>query len=270
MARPAVLALALAAGGASAQCAFEFPDAFVRYDLTPFAGRVYQWNDAPNPFTYKWQFCDFMSGYFCGAAMDRTSSMRAASATGVCLQSLGRAINASARPLGADPSAGIALTYSGGALCGASGEPQYTTFEIACAPAITDPAHVVISGVAQSEDGCGVIVSLQASVGCGAVMTRVVQSLGVGWIVFASVLSAASLYFGVGALYKRRAYGARGLEAIPHIDFFRAAGGKLAAVVPSWRWSGHSRLAATDDYAVGGDYTLAEEGGSSGGSALHL
>lgn len=52
-------------------------------------------------------------------------------------------------------------------------------------------------------------------------MPSATRSAGVGWHFVGFVVGVLGLYFGLGVAYNVRRNGAKGLEALPHLDMWR-------------------------------------------------
>jgi hypothetical protein len=265
-------AAAAAAGGprgAAAACLYVSDN--TEYDLSPLAATpFFTYSEAAQSFRFA--LCADVAGTTCGGGAP--SSSFAFSANIPCFKSYGRAMNATWRPLGEDPAAGIALTYGGGPVCGQFGAPTYTTWQLACDKTV--PAGS-LAGLAldKSVDGCSLTYSARTASACGSPHVTVLSSLGAGWIGLLSALGAAGVYLGAGVAYNRRVHGASGIEAIPNIDTWRkvgrtlAAGGAAAAgFLTCGRLGGggggYDRAGGLS--AGGGDYVLTEDDG--GATAL--
>ena len=260
---PYVCALPAASSPAPIPCAFSFPEAFVSFDLSPISAVAFTLPaSVTDTFAYKLQFCGLLSGYPCPPTMEPSSAFRA-NAEGGCQQSFGRANNATARLLG--DGTGVAVTYQSDEVCsgGSAGvaETYWTTVNVLCDASLTGPDSLKIIERTDSPDasGCGIIFKVASAAGCGIQLTRLVQPLGAGWIVFSCVVGLGAVYLGGGVLYKRRTLGARGLEAVPHIGLWRAM--FHAVTCGQWRggWGGGSV-----DYSslADGDKAGAEDAGT--------
>ena len=139
------------------------------------------------------------------------------------MKNYGSYTQSSWRSLGVDPSQGIEITYSGNGLslgsCGSQLLSTQTVFAISCAPQLSVP--LVVDSLALSDNGCTATYSIRSPAGCGIVSTTIIYPLGVGWIVFISVICLISAYLGFGMMYNRYRYGSKGLESVPHISFWR-------------------------------------------------
>lgn len=216
----AVAPLQLPAGTSPAPipCTFSFADAYIAFDLSSLKGAPFSYSDGSGLFTYSFQFCGLLDKYYCGTSP--TSSFRALD--GACQQDFGRANNATAALLGEGK--GLRLTYRSASVCpsGPSPEQYYTTFDLTCDPTAVGPNNFNITSRSDPVDGygCGVIFEAVTAAACGKLIAT--RPLGVGWIVFCTVLAIVVTYIVGGIAYKRRAFGARGLESLPNVAFWRA------------------------------------------------
>ena len=219
-------------------CIFTFgAPTYLRFDLTPISGATNTFTPTNGTFSslpFSFRFCAPVPGVECPGPLP-SSSMRVDSASGTCLQSYGVSTAASALSL-AD-GGGLELTYRGGP-AGA-----FSTFTLRCDAGLA-AGLVEVESLDASLDGSGVAYVARAAAACG-VEARPPPPLGVGWIAFIALALAAVAYFGGGALYNRRASGARGLEAVPHIRWLRAAWARVAG-------SGGGEDAEAQYAAVGG------------------
>lgn len=243
----------LAAGAALSAfpCTFTFPEAFVTYDLSSLSAQVAPWTDGT--FSAAFSFCQNLPDVYCGSGLVRSASSFGLSGQQTCSQSYGSAASASATLLARATAVtgGISLLYPTGEQCGPTqGETYSTILNLECAPGA--PLTVVSRTLAPSGDGCGVVVELRADAGCGALVRGAPppRPLNGGIVAFLVVLGLGALYCGGGAVYKRRVLGARGLESLPNIDFWRSAADALRRGVA---WVTCGRLGAgadePDDYA---------------------
>ena len=177
------------------------------------------------------------AGYYLGFCADFSrfcsggySSSFVVNAQGRCVRSYGAASDTQFKPLlESDPSAGVVVTYPSGDRCPYFPlTDAYTVVSLACVPG--DPsllpqgaATLFVDSVVEdfSSGACLLSVSARSPAACGFVVTTVVTPLGVGWIVFLAATALVALYLGAGVAYKRHRYGARGLESLPNIDFWR-------------------------------------------------
>lgn len=170
------------------------------------------------------------------------------------VMSYGSAANVQARLL---PSNGISVTYTDPATqCyAASGKPSYTTFSIFCDPQAGDKDVTV----APPTPDCGLQITIRTRT-CPTTTTagearssRPVRGLGVGWIVLIFLVIGVTFYVVAGCAYNRFKRGARGIEAMPHIAFWR----RVYARVTCQRFAGPAYRLPADE--GGGDYLTAED-----------
>jgi hypothetical protein len=170
---------------------------------------------------FGFSFCSTLD-FYCDAPVS-TSSFLKDSVTGYCFKNFGSYMQTTWRSKGSDPRLGIELTYSGKGLvlgtCGDLYSSTSTVFDISCSPQLG--ALLVVDSLSVSEDGCKATYSIRSPAGCGLVSTRIIYPLRIGWIVFISIICIISVYIVFGILYKRYRYGARGIESIPNIQFWR-------------------------------------------------
>ena len=217
----------------SSSCVFISPSDGWTYDLSalaqPPAAPYYASNtgDKSDPQTYGFNFCGDLDSRF-GCVPAPTASF-SATAKG-CSRNFGTTTATTWRPLAADPAAGITLVYSGGSSCGSQFPTiSSTTFNIACSAPLPAGAPLVVDALLVSSDGCSLTYSLRSPSGCVSITTRIVNPLGVGWILVLCVLGLLFIYCAGGVAYKRRTFGARGLESLPNIDMWRRLLALLAA-----------------------------------------
>ena len=210
-----------AARGVLSPCAWSFPDAFVRYDLSAVGDAAIAFTDAAGLFTSQLALCAVLPGVSCGAAQKTSSSKALAAYPASCLQSFGVAPAANASLLAEAPTGGLVLTLRG-AQCGTSSAgAYYSTVRALCVPGASPPRAVARD---EAADGCGVVWQLEGAAFCGIPLTVVLpRPFPVGGVVALALLGALAAYCGGGALVKRHTRGARGLEALPHIETLRAA-----------------------------------------------
>ena len=197
-----------------------------QYDLSALAAKPYFDYQEPAQ-TFRFAFCHTVDGFYCSG--DTTSSFALGSPS-PCFRSYGKALNATWRPLSEDPTQGISLTYSGGLACNEFGLTRYTILNIACDNSVANNM-VAIDYLDKSGDGCGITYTMRSSAGCGTVHITILQSLGLGWIIFISFMVLFTLYIGIGIIYKRKKYGTSGIESIPNITFWRKVGGILFIMI---------------------------------------
>ncbi len=193
-----------------------------QYDLSGLASKPYFDFTEPAQ-TFRFAFCKTVDGFLCSG--DTTSSFAIGSSS-PCFRSYGKAINATWRPVFEDPTQGVSLTYSGGLACNEFGLSRYTIFNIGCDKTVPDNM-VMVDNLDKSGDGCGITYTMRSSAGCGTVHVTILQSLGLGWIIFLSFIGSTTIYLGIGIMYNRRKYGKSGIESIPNINFWRQLGSVL-------------------------------------------
>jgi hypothetical protein len=255
-------------------CVFAF-DGGLSYDLSSLADYSSQArspkglpflannSDATDPLTYAFAFCsDLNYGVRCG--LSASFSLRA----GVgCVRNFGTSApaTAAAAPLTERRTDGLSLTYGGGtSACGGQfGQGATTTFHIACASLAGAAGGaaaqlVAVDSLAVADNNCRLTYELRSPAGCGLVTPTVSDPVRTFALVFAGVIGALALYLAGGIAYKRRALGARGLEAVPHIDFWRRCWSACGA----WRRGGVDYRRAGEggeDGAIDVDYALYSE-----------
>ena len=233
-------------------CSFSFPDAFVAYDLSSLSSQIASWTDGT--FSASFSFCQNIPNVYCGSGLVRSSSSFGLSGQETCSQSYGSSASATATLLARATAVtgGISLLYPTGEQCGPTqGETYNTILNLECAPGA--PLTVVSRSTSPSSpDDCEIVVELRADAGCGALVRGAAppRPLNGGIVAFLVVLGLGALYCGGGALYKRRVLGARGLESLPNIEFWRSAAEVVRKAVA---WLTCGRLGAyaeePDDYA---------------------
>jgi hypothetical protein len=190
---------------------------------------------------YLYSFCSNVPGYTCQG--NASASLVQQGGGNTCNQGFGQAETARLTPM-ADPESGFVLEISGGSLCSSAGNPvvPFSVFNVACAPGQT-----AVIGSSLTATSCSVVYNLRAAAGCPAYKSNVLRKLGVGWIVFLAALVGVALYLTVGIIYKRRVYGASGIEAIPNIDTWRAVGRAVSCGRKSAAGDGDVYVQAMDD-----------------------
>ena len=242
----------------AAPCTFSFgAPYYLSFDLSPLRGVQLPYSPTSGylaGLNYVFSLCATLQNVSpCGKPPNQTSdvsSMQTDAAGGsTCLQSYGVATAVEASVL-AD-GGGLLLTYSA---AGSQPDAPFTNFAITCDPSLP-PGQLAIDSLtpAPLPDGSNLAYALRAAAGCGASVPRVVAPLGWGWVAFLALAGAAVAYMGGGTLYNRRARGARGLEAVPHIEGMRAGWGWVQGKL----WGGQA----------GGDYenVMGSEEGELGG-----
>ena len=168
---------------------------------------------------YSFQFCGALSPSIAsGSCVTDPASSSVSLYPGGCLQAYGSSEIATATP----SKDGLVLKYTGKDQCaGKEGEPYYTQVNLRCDPQVT-AGTVVFDNLVPSDTGCGLIYSGSSPAGCGADITVVLHPIGIVASVLTGLGAFMVLYFVLGTLWNRKTKGARGLEAVPHISFFRA------------------------------------------------
>lgn len=258
-------ALACAAAQTPYQpCVFYDPDSGVQFDLSSLAQTPYFDYSLGPAKPFRFTFCKYIDNFYCGDNDPTSTSALNNNGLG-CFKSYGKAENASWRPLsGDDETAGISLVYNGGPSCDIFGTSSWTTFNLGCDKSMN---ALNIVNLVTSEDGCGLTYTLTHAAGCGVYKKTILDTLGVGWIVFLVFLTIALVYVGGGMLYKRRKYGSSGFESIPNIELWRKVWGYAVAgvtlVVDALPCSclGRGKYART----TGDEYHLSVDGEADGG-----
>lgn len=260
--------------GAPAPCVFSF-DGGLSYDLSALAdyssqarvpkGAPFFANSsaAADPLAYAFAFCtDLTYSVRCGPS----ASFSLPKGGVGCVRSFGRSAPATAvaAPLTERRTDGLSLTYGGGtSACGGQfGQGAVTTFHIACASLAGAAGGaaaqlVAVDSLAVTDNNCRLTYELRSPAGCGIVTPTVSDPVRTFALVFAGVVGALALYLAGGIAYKRRVFGARGLEAVPHIAFWRRCYSACA-----WRRGGVDYRPAGEggeDGSVDVDYALYSE-----------
>ncbi|KAA0149408.1 hypothetical protein FNF29_05961 [Cafeteria roenbergensis] len=220
----AVLAATLLSA-AAADCVFDLESENVKFDLTKL-GEAGPFSQDVGVLRYFFAACTPLE-MTCG---DSATNLMAAMASKVnptkCLTAYGSNAATSVSLLG-EASAGIQVQYKGGNNCASSPSVvSSTTLDVQCdKDGAVEPHNVVV--LSGSED-CGFHVQFKSSAGCpikvdaGEVMSPLAIAL-------VTVAVATVLYLGCGWTYNVCARGASGMEALPHIDFWRGVCGRVAA-----------------------------------------
>lgn len=234
-------------------CTFWFPDVAQQFDLSPIR------NYAPVNGTYQkkivlsnylWTICGAISGLQCPPDNDPTSSAQLGSGSTKCSMSYGDGSDSGtlqASLLSSDPSQGIMLTMSGGSPCDQNGRAAFTQITFNCKPTAAY-SPIEYSGQPNT-DSCGVYYSINTPAACPKERILTVKGIGGGWIAFLVILSLLLAYLLGGFFYKKYKFGSSGIEAIPHIDFWRATFHKIVRFVTCGRYGGAYDKAATADGA---------------------
>ena len=225
MAAPPPQCTAIASTAPPTPCVYAFgAPTYLRFDLTPLAA-AYLSCTLPDEPTLKYllALCASLPASVTGTC-GPSSSIQALNGSGACLGAFGAAASANATVL----EHGLALAYASAQQCGAGGAPYATALALTCAPELP-PGALLVDALAPSAEGsgCGLQYSARTAAACGVVVARVVAPLGTAAAVLLALGGALVLYVVGGTLYNRRARGARGLEAVPHIGALRAAAARV-------------------------------------------
>ena len=248
-------------------CSFSSAEVGLTYDLSPVRGVAYTTSRSGGE--YSFVLCAALPSACSGAAASAAQLDPLSPGGTGCLASLGAASQAEAVPFAPNASLGVKLTYFGGAACGPPPGAFSTVFSLACDTALAPGVLAVDAVVPPDLGACELLVSARAAAACPTPYVPLLRGLGAGYIALAAAVAAAVLYCGGGAAI-RRARGAQGVEALPHIGTLRACsraccGGGGAKYV----------IASSSDEAGGGDYAamLPGDGAAAGGGvdarALH-
>jgi hypothetical protein len=206
------------------------------------------------PLTYLFSFCGNVPGSECGVNKTAAPALRRQPGSAQCDTAFGQLASVKLSTL-ANPDDGFYLEYNNGPPCPGVADPgpTFSQFTVQCAPG--QPGRVL--GI-PTINQCSVQFVLESQAGCPVHITNILRTLGVGWIVFLAALVCAVLYLAVGILYKRRKYGASGIEAVPNIDLWRSVGNRVAAVATC----GRKRVGADGDVyvqAADGEYAYSDK-----------
>jgi len=232
------------------------------YDLSLVGGVAYTTSRSGGE--YSFALCAALPSACSGAAASAAQLDPLSPGGTGCLASLGAASQAEAVPFAPNASLGVKLTYFGGAACGPPPGAFSTVFSLACDASLAPAALAVDSVVPPDLGACELLVAARAAAACPTPYVPLVRGLGAGYIALAAAVAAAVLYCGGGAAI-RRARGAQGVEALPHIGALRACsraccgGGGGASYV----------VASSSDEAGGGDYAAMLPGDGAAAGALH-
>jgi len=235
---------------------------------------------SPVSATYAFALCKNV-GFPCPFGSSNSMLIDHVSSPSTCITSYGTANDAKARliPVPAaqspgqsgDASAslgapsgdyGIAITYTDplSPCYASSGKSSYSIFNVYCDP-LASPQDV---SIIQSPD-CGLVYTLRTRLACPTVSgssgnpssSSGGRRLGAGWIVLIVVVIGLVCYVVGGVSYNRIKYGARGIEAIPHVAIWRS----LCARLQCSR-QGSDSTSSTSNYSslVGDDFYKTEEG----------
>jgi hypothetical protein len=184
-----------------------------------------------------------VAGYNCGG--NQSAALRVQPGGQDCDVGYGQLTGATLSAQG-NPDNGFILTYPNGPLCPGVSDPTptFSLFTVNCAPG--QPGRII---ALPSQNQCSVQFTLESEAACPTHVSSILRTLGVGWIIFLAALVLVIAYLGVGILYKRRVYGASGIEAVPNIDFWRGVGSRVAAVATC----GRKRVGADGDVYVQAD-----------------
>ena len=226
--------LPLPPGPAPSGCAFSFgAPTHLSFDLSAHAATYQQCYpaSASDYFAYALALCGALPQAATAPACDAGASSAQQYLDGTCFHSLGAWANASAAVL----ETGLALTLPSTTQCSSGGgggggsSVLFTVLTLTCAPELPRGALAVDAvGPVLGSEGCGTAYAARSAAACGRVVPRLVPTLGITAAVLLGLGLAAALYCLGGVLYNRRARGARGLEAVPHIAALRAGAAGLA------------------------------------------
>lgn len=147
-----------------------------------------------------------------------------------CFISYGLASGAIATLLTEDATGGIRLVYSNGESCPTSPANNYSTVFLAqCGTT----AKVLISSRSTDTTGCVITFAVSSAAFCGTMYRPIIlpRALSVSSVIILVLLSTLLVYCISGATYKWKKLGARGLEAIPNIDFWRSCVHRLRVAI---------------------------------------
>lgn len=252
--------LAAVAATAAADCIyspvdgtiFNFTELSTRSAKVPFMYNL-------NGYTYEWAWCQSImqagNPMLCPPTNSSTSVAKAVA--GNCQAALGLSTNVATVLFSQSGVDGIQVTYTGSTPCSGMGSPPPSTvFQVLCDAKLAPGIQSINS---LQDNGCSVTISLNSAAGCPIVLYTPVTptpsgSIGAGWIVLLVFLSLGVVYLVGGMIYKRRKYGASGLEAIPNIDMWRSLGSKTYDVITCGKCP---RKTASGGYygVTSGDYT---------------
>jgi hypothetical protein len=181
---------------------------------------------------FVWALCQDVPNLLCQPGAGTTSSARLGLDQS-CGHNYGEKATVSASlvdAFGSGLKSGIKVSYAGGQACGANQLPSYTQFTVLCDPD-TPGMRYGSPPLDVSWDKCGVYYNLYSAAGCGYTRRAVVPSVGAGWIVFLVFAGLFLTYLVGGIIYKKVKFGSGGLEAIPHIDFWRSAFARFIKII---------------------------------------
>lgn len=245
---------------ASQSCTFSFPDEGLYFDLSSLAtASPFTWPAGASMYTFS--FCGNLTNMQCPP--DGSGSVSAQLAPdNSCLVSYGQLADPVASVYSSSQGNGLVLTYSGGAACSGYGTQPSTTHTLLCA---SGPTRIAAQSIPQP--GCALTYTIYTPAACASKRTRTLSPLGAGWVAFSVILAVLLLYCVGGSAYKRYKFGASGLEAVPHIDTWRAIAARVAAACSCCTdgvlGRGVGKHAAMgDDDGTGGDYYVEHSAGA--------
>jgi hypothetical protein len=208
----------------SVSCRFDFPESFVSYDLSSIAAQTWTWT---GPYQHTFSFCSTLPGVTCTNGLATSSG--SGFSPGTCTISWGSAAKTNATLQYADATGGLSILYSAGNNCPMSPGNTYATVILGTCSSV---GGLVIAGHAVDTTGCVTTFRVSSSAFCGTLNRVVVpRALSVAGLVTLIIASGLLVYCAGGAAYKRRVHGARGLESLPNIDFWRAAAAACARAI---------------------------------------
>jgi hypothetical protein len=237
------------------QCTFNFgAPTYLQFDLTALASTYTQCTLSGAQYRlWVWAFslCSNLPASVTSKCPERNPAVQSAQLAQSdvsCFRAYGMAPNVSASVL----ENGLALTYSAGQCSASLGdEHYYTTLSLTCAPELAPGVVLVDSLTPPDGTSCGLLYTGRSAAACGRVVPILVRPLGITASILLGLGALLVAYFVGGALWNRRYRGSRGLEAVPHIAFFRWAVekitcGKLCSQPEAARYD---ELSANDDTA---------------------
>ena len=102
-------------------------------------------------------------------------------------------------------------------------DSNYSTVLLAACDA-TQAQNVTIASRSTDSSGCVVTFAVSSAAFCGVLNRPIIipRALSAYSVIVLVFVNAIILYCTCGAVYKRRTLGARGLESLPNIDFWRS------------------------------------------------
>lgn len=120
-----------------------------------------------------------------------------------------------------NPEKGIVVSYGGGELCENPAtpfqpSPRRTSFELVCSSK-QEENFQLIELVYPEYVACSAVFRIKTPAGC----PQAYQSrMSIFWVIFIGGLVFVVGYVALGCLYNRYKFGAQGLEALPHSEFW--------------------------------------------------